>query len=396
MLEEILRHAQSITLSPERTELLTTLVSANARLGKLDAALTIGELLPTLPAKRSAFLSLAVDSQSPDDLVKIVGKLIADDGTATFHAGRFAQQLLEKSDVKNAFRLLELTATPFENERARYRFFSTLLDKNCAEEARDFFDNFPKNEYKDWAILAYAKFLMKNPATRDRADEIAEDLSTPQKKSWLAFESGRDVTNRTSDLVRAVEILRNIEITEENAEPLAVQLRVVGKDFYQKKDASLHNIGAELLEYSESAIAAIKDSFAKIRSQLFLTKVLVELGLLPVIGDYFDWRRIEKPELSPTEQSRLTQWYAEISRNEKDWAKSAEMASLEPDESRRTERLVQLSKRYVAEQLSIQKRAADAAVAAVTGDPEQDAVILSGEDFESCYFTPFAIEGCGC
>jgi len=71
------------------------------------------------------------------------------------------------------------------------------------------------------------------------------------------------------------------------------------------------------------------------------------------------------------------------------WAKAIEVLSAPEQgifEAERGERVAQILRRFVAHQQGVKS----------SGDPDEDAVKLSGENFETLYYSPFAVEDCGC
>jgi hypothetical protein len=168
-------------------------------------------------------------------------------------------------------------------------------------------------------------------------------------------------------------------------EMLATQLRIFGHyAFLNNREEQ----GEQLLERSEAAATAVVMPMQRYRLQCFLGKVLVELKQIDSIQNYLPIDQILESLSSASDRSRVMVWLAEAGWND-GWTKAVEILSV-PErgvlESDRAKQIADVLKRSVAHQQGF----------TATGDHSEDAVRISGEEFESYYYNPFAETDCGC
>jgi hypothetical protein len=172
---------------------------------------------------------------------------------------------------------------------------------------------------------------------------------------------------------------------EETMETLAIQLRIFGRIAFQngRKDW-----GKRLLDRSETVAAALTIPMQRYRLQCFLGKVLVELKQIESIEKYLATDKMLESLSSGLERSRVSVWLAEAGWTE-GWTKAIAELSV-PDrgvtEAERAGQMTDVLQRFVAHHHGL--KASD--------DPSEDAVRISGEEFETLYFNPFAEADCGC
>lgn len=385
-----------------RSVLLVELAKVQAKNASLDDALsTIGKI-SNVAEKRGVLLHLALDAvenDSGEPLLRIVRMMVETDPKSSHAAGRIAVSLLEKKKIDDALQVVRAVEKPFDSDRSRYEFLEKLLknaDLDHLDDARTFLDEFSENDYRDWGKLALARRLAAWGVWED-AERIAGRFDVPRRKSWAYFElarlagSAKQNAKRDELLDRATEILESIVPDRENAEALSVQLRIFGKFVQHSGDSES---AQRILERCESVIESIPVVLQKNRATLFLARVLRESGQIGSVGDYWNIDDPNRPEPDALDRSRILQWIAEAEKRPDDlpyWERAVRAATAEKDaridDFRRAERIVEIARRFSTRNIADRKP---------TGDPERDATILSGEEFESYYFSPFAIEDCGC
>jgi len=106
------------------------------------------------------------------------------------------------------------------------------------------------------------------------------------------------------------------------------------------------------------------------------------------IKDYLPIETMLESLRTASDRSRVSVWLAEAGWSE-GWVRAMELLSV-PErgipEAERAEQIAEVLKRCTAHQRDLK----------ATGDSAEDAVRLSGEEFETLYFNPFAEADCGC
>lgn len=395
--KEALDSADGFSNLLARSALLVELARAQVEAGLVEESLACIRRIPNQIEQKGVLLDLAIESirrGRTESLLKITRQLIAVDPNAAHVVGRLALTLAESGgETGLLLDLLRTTKQPFDSDRNRYEFFDKFLAFGNADrlpEARRFLETFEDKDYRDWGVLALAKRSASLGAWPE-AEEMAVWPELDRRRSWIFLELSRLAETKRRDklLDRSVEILEAIPIGKENAETLAVQLRLTGKDLYR---AGLADTGERVLERAEAAATSIPDKVQKIRARLFLARVLRRHGLVGSVRDYFDPTEIDSIGLGPTDRSRAFQWLAEAQGPPDDlsaWIeaiRSIREPAGSTDDFHRAERIAETVHRFACRDRE----------PVPTDEPDRDAVILSGEEFESFYFSPFAIDDCGC
>lgn len=400
-LESAFEAAQKFTNPLARSLLLGELAKVQYAAGLFEEAWRSIEAIPNRMEKKGVLLHLALDdlqANRTERLAELVRKIVDADPNSESTAGRLALSLLEQKNVDAVLLLLSAVEKPFDSERSRYTFFEKLVEldgERRLDEVRKFASMFSDENYRDWSRLAIMKLLAKTgswPEAKRMADEFSQD----RRRSWAFLELARIVEGKTEQelrsrlLERSAEILEAVDVTTENIETVATQLRLLGKSAYRMGETEL---GARLLERCEAEAAKITLPMPRFRAQYLLARSLRELGLIADVTDYLNAMEIRNEKLSGLQRSLVFQWLAEAERNgEKTWNlavwEAAREGELPGGEFPKAERLAEIVRRY-----GIQMRNEKPTP---TGDPELDAVNLSAEEFEDYYFSPFAIDDCGC
>jgi hypothetical protein len=237
--------------------------------------------------------------------------------------------------------------------------------------------------YQDWASLALIKYLA-GQQRYDEAEEFIGFLSSPLRCSWAYWEICRLSPEEQADhsLDKAIEIAETIEMMsdeEEIMETLAILLRIVGRVAFER---GRKEQGERLLERSEAVAASLTLPMQRYRLQCFLGKVLLELKQIASIRDYLPIDEMLESLSSGLNRSRVSVWLAEAGWSD-GWTKAVEtMATPERGvtESDRVQQISDVLKRFVAHHQGFE----------ATGNPSEDSVKMSGEEFETFYFNPFA------
>lgn len=397
--ETVRQAADSLANPLARSTLLAELAKAQVDAGAFDDALTTVDVIPNRMEKRKILLHLALDAVRDGrrtDLFRLARRMLETDSQAGPVVGRLALDVLESGEVDAAMELLRIAETPFDSDRARYDFLGKLLPLTGLEKLDDvqkFLDQFSAPDYRDWALLAFARRLAALGEWAE-AEEWADSFSQPRRRSWALYELSRmaEGERRKKLFERSAKILWTIPIESdgdsEDTEKQAIQLRILGKSALRD---GFTDTGYSLLERAEAAAQAISVPIQRSRALLFLAKVLRESGLIDSVGTYLDASNWNRPNLPGIQCSRLLQWKAETERNKlDDWNASVREAArpekLETDEFPRVERLAELVRRF-----SFQHQKTEP-----TGRPDRDAMLLSAEEFEEYYFSPFAVDDCNC
>lgn len=391
---------------PAASRLYTELVQALAEAGRVEDALQVAEKIhstkPLAFNRLDALLQLAraeAHRNRSKFLPRILREAVKLDDKAAATAVQVADILLGHGSIRTATDLLSEFGYPFETERARYDFLERLLDPGgvaAFEPARCLLETFQDVVYADWARLALAKRLL--PHEPSEAETLAESFVLDRRRSWALYELSRlaPPSKAPELMLRALTIAEAIDFDPpEQAEPLAVQLRILGKAAYR---AGCVEPAERVLERCEAVVEAIPVPMQRFRGRCFLGKVLRELGLVASVDDYLDREGMLAAVRSTADRSRLFQWLAEATGKLDDWNAAMDQATREladaptptplSEEFRGfdTARIIELAHRYAARSLRAEP----------SGYPPRDVVTLSAEDYETYYFSPFAVDDCGC
>ncbi|MCL2005129.1 MAG: hypothetical protein FWG73_03095 [Planctomycetaceae bacterium] len=387
--------ANSLADSRLQSQLLGELAQLQLAAGLFSDALQTFANVPDPREQRIALLG-ADFAALPAEKVKPLVELLESHPQTERLAGRIAIGMLNASRDDTAYNtawmLVETAFDPFESEQQRYDFLEKLLPKIHADDwsrVQRFYRSFIPSPFRDWASLALIKYLAEQ-GRYDEAERYADALSLPIRQSWAYWEMSRVVPEERQTLyfAKACRIAEGIAIVEnddEMMEMLAVQLRIFGRNFGKNFAGDPAN---GLLERSEAAAAAISLRMQRYRQQCFLGKVLVDLRQVPSVADYLPIAEMLESLPSNLERSRILVWLAEAGW-EAGWLESMGALSLPQRgvlESDRAMRLAEVLRRYSAHRQAL----------VALGDPAEDAVRLSGEEFEALYFNPFAEEDCDC
>ena len=389
--ETVRRAADTLSDPRVKSQLLSELAGHQLRTGQFDAALETFAAIQVPQERRIALL--VSDFQSfPPEKVETLAKLLKADPQTNTLAGRIALTMLEAKNTDSAWKLVEITEDAFESEQQRYDFMEKILLQLTVDDWHKiprFYRTFAPGMYQDWALLAMAKYLAQQ-GRYDEAEKFADSLALPLRHSWVYWEMCPLSPARYSDRYfdRAIEIIETVQIAsdeEEMMEVLAAQLRIFGRVAFQQDRKDL---GERLLEKSEAAAASMTVPIQRYRMQCFLGKVLVEFKLIAAIREYLPVDTMLESLRFGLDRSRVLVWLAEAGWTE-GWAQSFEAVSA-PErgvpEWERVQQLTSVLRRFVAHHQGLQ----------AIGDPSEDSVRISGEEFEMRYFNPFAEADCGC
>lgn len=385
------RAAESLDDVRVKSQLLSELAQQQLAAGQCNAALQTFAAIPSSQDRRIALLVANFGIFPPDQVEPLVRLLESDTQTKSL-AGRIALAMLESKNTDSAWKLTETASEAFETEQQRYEFLETVLPLTAAgnwDRIPRFYRTFEPGTYQDWALLAIVKYL-SGQQRYDEAEKFADYLALPIRQSWAYWEISQLVPAERSKYYfdKAAEIVETMDITadeEEMMEPLAVQLRIFGRVALQK---GWKEQGERLLERSEAAAASLTVQMQRFRQQCFLGKVLVEFKQVAAIQNYAAIDEMLKALPSALDRSRVFVWLAEAGWNE-GWTKAVEILAVPERGMTEPERAGQIGsvlKRFVAHHQGVK----------ATGDPAEDSVRVSGEEFETRYFNPFAEPDCGC
>jgi len=384
--------AQTLTDLRVRSQLLAELAQSQFVTEQFDAALKVFASIPSPLERRVALLTANYQSFPPEKMGSLV-QLLDSDPRTQFLAGNLALSMLEAKNPRSAWKLIETAKETFvfESEQQRYDFLEKVLPQsheNDEEKLLRFRETFTEEPYRDWATLAMAKYFV-GKQREEEAEKLAGLLSSPLRRSWAYWELCRvsppEREERFFD--KAINMIETITSEEEEGEreQLAIGLRILGRAACQRGN---NEQGEQLLERSESAIASLTVPMQRYRLQCFLGKVLGELKLIVSIREYVPVETMLQSLPSGSDRSRVLVWLAEAG-FEEGWTRAVEAAAV-PErgihESERAEQMANVLKRFVAHHQGIK----------ASGNPTEDALRISGEEFESLYFSPFAEPDCGC
>jgi len=365
-----------------RNRVLEEVAKARFRLGRLEDALNG---LKNAPNEKAVLRQLAIDAVNKNDAdstATILRRLVALDAESAPLAGRLAASLLDRGKPEEALSVIRSVEQPFENDRTRYDFVAKLLEHDRFGDARKLTETFKDTAFCDWARLAWAKRLA-TLGRRTEVEKVIAEFSSLEKRAWAYLEAARCSPTLREFLRQAGTILETLEVDKTNAEAVAIQRRIIGK--------ALWNVGEQesarqLLESSEAALSIIGDPFRRLRAHCFLAGVIRKIGVLDSVRNYLDIATLRTTAFTPTQRSELLQWLAEASGNADDWTLAVREAATEEDETLRSRRIVDILRRF---SYTIDKPTP-------TGAPDLDAVLLSGEEFEERYYSPFTVDSCDC
>lgn len=379
---EAVKIAEKFSNEQAKNQLLGEIVDVLVQAGQHTAALQTLPKITSMYERKRLLLGWSWKDITTEDIAKLAVMLESDDQTAML-AGRLATAMLDDGKTNEALLLIQSVKRPFETEKLRYSFIERYLQKTENVDAVvPLTDDFQDETYIAWSRLA----LLKKFADLQRwqeAETLVGRFENPQQQSWCFLELyTRNPQNKTY-LERSAAILDDIGLPPD-AESLAVQLRITGKRCYE---ASLRDTGAALLEKSEAAAKSVPLPLPRLRLQCFLAKVLRELKLIGSATSYIAVDAIEREPLSIIDKSRVQEWLNEsFCRNVEDVHVLLEILNGKAADIDRAERIAEILKRAAV--IAEHRKA--------TGNPEEDAVNVSGEEYESYYFSPFAANDCGC
>jgi len=385
------RAAASLTDARAKSQLLSELAQQQLAAGQCDAALQTFAAISSPQDRRIALLVANFGIFPPENVEQLV-RLLESDAQTKSLAGRLALAMLESKNTDAAWKLIDIAGEAFETEQQRYEFLEKVLpltESGNWERIPRFYRTFEPGTYQDWALLAIIKYLAGQQRYAE-AEKFADYLALPIRQSWVYWEVSQLVPAEQSKRYfdKAVEIIETMDITadeEEMMESLAAQLRIFGCVALEK---GWREQGERLLERSEAAAASLTIPMQRFRQQCFLGKVLVESKQIVAIQNYAAIDEMLQSLPSASDRSRLFVWLAEAGWNE-GWTKAVEVLAVHErgvTEPERAEQISNVLKRFVAHHQGSK----------ATGDPSEDSVRISGEEFETLYFNPFAEPDCGC
>ena len=391
LFENVQRMAETLSDPRFQSQLLSELAQQQLATRQFDAALQTFAAIPDPQERRVALLVADFQSFPPEKIDPLLQILKATPQTNPL-AGRLALGMLEAKNTASAWKLVETAENVFESEQQQYDFFEKMLLQLQAEDwtkITRFYRTFAPGTYQDWALLAMAKYLAGQKRYEEAA-KYADSVALPLRWSWTYWELSQLSPAEQSALYfdKAINIMETVETTsddEEMMETLATQLRIYGRAAFLKDQKDL---GERLLERSEATSASLTMPMLRYRMQCFLGKVLVELNRITSIQEYLAIDTMLGSLRSGMDRSRVLVWLAEAGWTE-GWKKAVVALSAPERGVTEAERVLQMTyilKRFVAHSQGLK----------AIGDPSEDAARISGEEFETHYFTPFAKADCGC
>ncbi|MDR2169932.1 MAG: hypothetical protein LBP59_07315 [Planctomycetaceae bacterium] len=386
---------------------LYAVAAAQIDAGQIDEALITVTKIPAPSEQRSFLINASINAANnkhAEIAIKLLRRLVEIDFESGVVVGRIAQTFLENNESETAIRIIGLTSNPFDSWRSRCEFAVKLLEFNVAA-ARRIIETINDVDYRDWGELAFAQRIIQSGDFKLALKSI-DCFSTPLRRAWSCFELCKLSNNLFEKLQlfeRAALIFDAIEIDSKNADSMAKALRIMGKSAYlsgklqvgggnvsDENLIKILSIGESFFELSESAALMISSAVDGLRSKLFLAGTFLELGLIGGAGEYIDRREIENGDFNAIEWSKIWQWAAEADPQwESDWKRSVEVASIAQRKSEElglAERIAEVIRRFAMRNAKLKP----------TGKPAEDQINLSARQFEEYYYSPFAIEDCGC
>ena len=381
-----------------KSQLLAELAQLQLATGQFESAIQTFSDIPDSLERRIALLiadfRTPLNARQPvpftAEHVQSLVELLESDLQTSKLAGRLAKAMLDAGRTDAAWLLVETATDPFESDEQQYEFFEAVLlavPPGDWSRITRLYRSFSLGSIRDWATLAVLKYLT-NQGRHEEAQRYADSLVMPLRHSWAYWEMSRQTEGEMSGRYfdQACRLVEEIEIdtNDDLLEVLAVQLRIFGRMAFEKG-----NRDSALLERSEAAAAAVIIPIQKYRLQCFLGKVLAELGIIDSISNYLPIESILASLSSEEERSRVLVWLAEAGLGVSAWEGAVEALSHPQRGVLESDRALQLAgviKRYTAHVQNLPPM----------GNPGEDAVRLSGEEFEARYFNPFAEADCGC
>ncbi|GHT25950.1 hypothetical protein FACS18942_02290 [Planctomycetales bacterium] len=422
--------AKTLTSQLARTTLLSEIAKIQFDAGLVDEPLRIAALIESPLEKRNVLRNAALDfierKTNFDALPKIL-KMFLDAETQThsrnsYFAGQVAILLLEVKppQIETALQVLKTTDEPFESDSIRYDFITKLLKtggKNYKDTVKKMLPLFKSSDYRDWGCLMLLK-AFADWSEWSEAEKTADSFVPHLRKSWAFFELSKiarkeENKQRAADYFSlAADILStaadNVSREQKEVHRTAVQLRIFGKEALKygsenSGEDSNKDKGTKLLEQAEEVAAGIIPPLERCRQQLFIAKVLQEFRELDLVQNYVNIKIIDDKTLSGIDRSRIIQWFLEVKQHSNntgggykfpDWSQAVQTAAEEvpktpfaaADELNQVKRIAEILRRFVHRKQMV----------AANGNPKDDINRLSGEEYEEYYYSPFAVEDCGC
>ncbi|MCL2743506.1 MAG: hypothetical protein FWE67_06625 [Planctomycetaceae bacterium] len=407
--------ADKLTSQIARSTLLSEIARIQFDAGLVDEPLKIVNIIDSPLEKRNVLRNAALDfiqrRRNLNSVPKIIRLMIDTDPQSKYFAGQTAILLLEieMPAVKTALEVLKTTDEPFDSDRVRYDFITKLLmtgGKDFKQTAQEISASFKSSDYCDWGKLALLKALA-DWAEWDEAVKIAETFSQLLRRSWAFLELSRkarsknekdSAANYFSHAAAVLQETFNSEKKEQKmTQRIAVQLRIFSKEALKNGETDK---GMELLEQAEAATAEISSPLERCRQQLFIAKVLQAARALDSAKDYINVKILEDKTLSGIERSRIIQWFLEVKSAGGEsasitWTGAVQTAAeavpktpfITSDELNQSKRIAEILRRFVCVKTGY---------GSPSGVPQDDVSRLSGEEYEAYYYSPFALEDCGC
>jgi hypothetical protein len=389
--EAVLLAAETMSDPRSKSLLQSELAQQQLLAGQFDAALQTFAAIP-VPVERRTALLVADFGRFPPEKIEQLVSLLKAETQSHFLAGRLALSMLEAGNEDSAWKLVETAEKPFESEQQCYEFLKKALTQLLPgnwEKVVSLSRNFKSEMLHDWTLLAMTEHLICKQRY-DEAEQFADSIAVPLRRSWAYWEMCQRFMGTLTERYwnKAIEIMETVEITlddEEMMEKIAIQLRIYGQAAFQKEKKEQ---AERLLEKSETAAASLTVPMQRYRLQCFLGKVLVKHKQITSIKEYLAIDSMLESLRSGWNRSRVMVWLAEAGWDE-GWTQAIEALSA-PErgvpESDRGEQIAHVLRRCVAHYQSSQ----------ATGNPSEDTFRISGEEFETRYFSPFVEADCGC
>ncbi|MDR3233507.1 MAG: hypothetical protein LBT46_07585 [Planctomycetaceae bacterium] len=404
--------AEEFSDETAKNQLLGEIVKLSAQSGQNSGALQTLQKIPNDSERKILLLGWDWKNFTQDAVRDLVTVIESRPQTATL-AGRIALSMLEAEKTDTALLLLKSVKRPFETEKQRYVFLDNYLNgyltgADSIKETLTLLDGFKDETYRSWGRLALAKRLAVLRRYQE-AEGFAEKFTPPEQRSWVFLEFYKIEPANRHYLERAGTILNDLPLTfdtPESAESAAIQLRITGTQCHWQ---GLTELGEMLLEKSEAVGKSVLTPLPRLRLQCFLAKVLRELKLIDSAEDYIPLSEIRQEALSSIDRSKALVWFNEAAglEQEIDWLRIIRSLNVREKgtmDTSRTVRITEILKRFAALRqqycsAALRQQRSSTALrqpCLPSGNPDEDAVNLSGEEYESYYFSPFVSNDCGC
>jgi hypothetical protein len=420
--------------------ILSAVAAAQIDAGLIDDAFATVAKISVTSDQRSFLLNSvinAANSQKVEVVLRLLAKLVEVDSDSSVVAGRLAQTFLDNNKPEEAMKIVNSIANPFDSWRSRSEFAIKLLEFDIGG-AKGIIETIKDVDYRAWGELAFVQRLARSGELELAIEAANQKFSSSLRRAWALFELGKlcsnsfkfpkterenttpqsnypntkptarigfDLSGSANELrlfEMTASILSVVDIDVQNAESFASAFRIIGKFAYNSGKSKnnekntnengnkIIEIGELFLEMSETVSILISVPVQRLRAKLFLAGTLLELGLIGGAGMYVDRRELTGGEFSAIEQSKIWQWAAEADPKwESDWARSVEAVSIAQRKSEElglAERMSEVVRRYAMRNNKSEP----------TGKPAEDLINLPARQFEEYYYSPFAIEDCGC